>query len=137
MDRIPGGKPVVLFDGWCGLCGAFAGWLLRHDRKEKLLLATLQGETAPKLLAGLGYGAPPADSIILLENGGLYLRSTAVLRILRQLGPPWSIFYALVIIPRPLRDLLYRLIAGVRYRVFGRRGSCRTPQAEDYGRMLP
>ena len=137
MDQSFEGKPVVLFDGWCRLCSSFAGWLIRRDKKGKLLLAPLQGETAGKLLAGFGYESPPEDSIILIQGKKLFLRSTAVLSIMKILGAPWSWFYPLIYIPRTLRDFVYRLVAAVRYRVLGRRGSCRVPGEDEKGRMLP
>lgn len=137
MPRVSGTGPVVLFDGYCKLCSGFAVWALERDRAEKLLFAPIQGETAKKLLTGLGCHSPPAKSVIFLHDGVLDLRSTAVLKILRLLGPPWSRLYPLIAIPRPIRDLCYRLVARVRYRIFGRRDSCRAPGPDQRGRMLP
>lgn len=137
MDGNANGKPVVLFDSYCNLCCGFTGWVLKRDYFAKLLFAPLQGETAKIIFAEMCYHSPPADSVILVQDGSLFTRSTAVLRIFRILGAPWSWLYPLVYIPSPLRDFFYRLIAGNRYRIFGKRENCHAPGSDQHGRFLP
>lgn len=126
--EIPGA--IVLFDGVCNLCNGAVRFIVRRDRQRHFRYASLQGETGRILLSRHfpePGGAP--DSIILIEDGKAYVRSEAVLRILRRLGPYRMIVPALRLIPLPLRDFLYRLIAGNRYRLFGKRDRCMIPSS--------
>lgn len=97
-------------------------------------MAANQGETARRLL---GDAAADVDTIALVEPGRVSHRSTAVLRIARRLPWPWRAGAALLVIPRPLRDALYRLLARYRYRWFGKRSTCRLPTPEEAARFLP
>jgi predicted DCC family thiol-disulfide oxidoreductase YuxK len=74
--------------------------------------------------------------VVLIDGGSYVIRSEAVLRIARDLGRPWSLLWPLVHVPRPLRDLVYRLIARSRYRIFGRRDICRVPTPDERDRFL-
>ena len=76
------------------------------------------------------------SSIVLREEGVLYRRSTAALRIARRLGGPWPLMYALIVVQAPIRDLVYRLIASYRYRWFGRAEVCRVPTAQLQARFI-
>lgn len=130
--------PVVLFDGVCHLCSAAAKFLIDRDPAGKLRFAALQSEAGARLLREHGATPPEGDpdSIVLLEDGRLYERSTAALRIARRLCWPWKLLYALVIVPRPLRDLIYRFVARNRYRWFGKQPECRLPTPELQARFL-
>ena len=129
-------RPVVVFDGVCNLCNRAVQFILDHDRRGALLLTANQSEAGQRLLAGRTSGASPEDTIFLVDNGRIHERSTAALRIARALGFPWSLLYAFVIVPRPLRDLAYKWIARNRYRWFGKRESCRLPRAGEAERFL-
>ena len=129
--------PIVFFDGVCGFCNHTVDFLLRHDHHGALRYAPLQGETATQLL--------PASmreelKTLVLWTGGdhRYIRSAAAVRILWRLGGLWKLAAALLwVIPLPLRDLGYRFVARVRYRLFGQRETCRLPTPEEAGRLLP
>ncbi len=127
--------PIVFFDGVCGLCDTSVDFFMRKDRSGILRFAPLQGETAARLL-------PESDrenlnSMVYFENGERFRKSAAVVRILRQLGGIWALLGSLLwVIPRPLRDLGYSLVAAVRYRVFGKKSACRVPTSEERGRLL-
>ncbi|MBL8848059.1 MAG: DUF393 domain-containing protein [Planctomycetaceae bacterium] len=127
--------PIVFFDGVCGLCNSSVDFVLRHDPQGRLRFAPLQGETAARLL--------PADdranlgSLVLWEDGRAYRRSTAVVRILTKLGGIWAVLgAALWVIPSPLRNAGYRVVAKLRYRLFGKKETCRLPSPEERGRIL-
>ena len=128
-------SPIVFFDGVCGLCDTSVDFFMRKDRSGILRFAPLQGETAARLL-------PESDrenlnSMVYFENGERFRKSAAVVRILRQLGGIWALLGSLLwVIPRPLRDLGYSLVAAVRYRVFGKKSACRVPTSEERGRLL-
>lgn len=127
--------PIVFFDGVCGLCNSSVDFVLRHDHRGRLRFAPLQGTTAEQLL--------PTDdrenlgSLVLWDDGSLYRRSTAVVRILWTLGSGWRIPAALLwLIPAPLRNAGYRLVAALRYRLFGQKTACRMPSPEERSRFL-
>lgn len=128
--------PIVYFDGVCGLCNRLVDFLLRHDRSGELRFAPLQGETARATL-------PEADvrelsTIAFTADGHHWTESSAIVRILWRLGPFWKMAGTLLwLIPRPLRNLGYRLVARSRYRFFGKRETCRLPTAEERDRLLP
>ncbi|GAB2502075.1 thiol-disulfide oxidoreductase DCC family protein [Lysobacter humi (ex Lee et al. 2017)] len=120
--------PVIVFDGICLLCNAWVRFLLRHDRRAHYRFAAMQSPAGAALLAA--YGLDPTDpaSFLLVDADGAWTDSTAIARLLRGLGLPWSIAgVALLLLPRALRDPAYRLVARNRYRWFGRREACLLP----------
>jgi predicted DCC family thiol-disulfide oxidoreductase YuxK len=119
----PGAGPEILFyDGHCALCHGAVKFVLKRDRAAIFHFAPLQGETfqsrvPPEKRTGL-----PDSVIILAPNGDLLTRSSAFLHILRKIGGGWKLLASvLAIIPRPIRDAAYDLIARIRYSVFGTR----------------
>jgi len=128
---------IVLYDGVCGLCSRTVAWLVARDRERRLAFAPLQGETAARLRALHPEIPPGLDSVVYLEPGGLHLRSQAFLHASRHLGPPWRWAYWFRWLPAFPLDLLYRLVARVRYRVWGRYDACRAPGGVDPERSLP
>lgn len=129
-------RPVVFFDGVCGLCNRFVDFVLPRDRRETFRFAPLQGETAREMLRG--DDAQSLNSVVLRTGSGEYRHSSAVVRILWGLGGVWKVAAALLwVVPAPLRDVGYRLVARNRYRLFGRKEACRMPSAEERRRFLP
>ena len=126
--------PVVLFDGVCNLCNGSVVFIIRRDPRGVFRFAPLQSPAAASLL-GERAGTLP-DSLVLVENGRLYTRSDAVLRIVRRLRQPWPLASALVELPAPLRDWLYAWVARNRYRWFGKRDVCMVPTPELQARFL-
>jgi predicted DCC family thiol-disulfide oxidoreductase YuxK len=132
-----GDGPVLLFDGVCNLCNAGVAFIVRRDPRGRFRFAPLQSEVARRLLQAAGVDADDVpDSMIVVEEGRVYDRSAAALRIARALRWPWPALSALWLVPRPVRDWLYRLIARNRYRWFGRRDQCMTPTPELEARFL-
>ncbi len=118
--------PILFFDGSCALCARTVQWALRHDKRAVLRFAPLNGATHRQL------GCPGADeggsTLILVNNGQVFMRSAGALRFLWSLGGGWNLLgRVLWLIPRPLRDVGYRFIAARRYRWFGRVDACATP----------
>ncbi|MEO1076220.1 MAG: thiol-disulfide oxidoreductase DCC family protein [Bacteroidota bacterium] len=133
--------PVILFDGVCNLCNASVNFVLDRDRARVFRMAALQSDVGQALLARHGYtGATPAttapDSIALVENGQLYFRSAAALRIAARLGGGWPLLQGFLAVPAPLRDLVYDWIARNRYRWFGKQDTCRLPTPDERARFL-
>ncbi|MCS6976676.1 MAG: DCC1-like thiol-disulfide oxidoreductase family protein [Gemmatales bacterium] len=129
-------QPIIFFDGVCGLCNRFVDTMLRADKDGIFRFAPLQGETAKALLPPLGEDAG-AWSVVYRDSQGTYRESEAVLRAMKRLGGWWGMLAVLRIVPRPVRDGIYRLIARNRYRWFGKRTSCRLPTPEERARFLP
>jgi predicted DCC family thiol-disulfide oxidoreductase YuxK len=137
------GPSIVLFDGVCNLCNGFVTFVLDRDHERRFLVASLQSDEAAKVLSGLADparaplapGSAP-DTIVLVEGGRAYDCSTAALRIARGLGGPWRLAGVLLLVPRSLRDAVYRLVARNRYRWFGKAAVCRVPTPELRDRFL-
>ncbi|KWX85906.1 thiol-disulfide oxidoreductase DCC [Paenibacillus riograndensis] len=129
-------KSVVLIDGVCHLCQGLVRFIIPRDPQGRILFAPLQSEISRKLTNDSGLVPGQLSTVVLLENGVCYTESAAVLRIARKLRFPWPAAYLFIIIPRPLRDALYRLVARNRYRWFGRDEQCMIPTPEIRKRFL-
>ncbi len=144
--NIPGGRLLVIYDGHCGLCNCAVRWFLRRDSYDRLRFVAANSPKGAALLARheLDPTLASADSgtIVVVvapdtHAERLDFRSDAVLALLRQLPLPWPAAGAMLrLIPRPLRDLGYRLIARFRYRIWGRSDTCPIPTAEERARFL-
>lgn len=129
------GKTVVFFDGVCGLCNSFVDFAMPRDGNRRLHFAALQGETAEQRLAA---DQRNLDTVVLSTPAGVFTHSSAIVRILWTLGGGWSVLGTFLwVVPKPLRDVGYRIFASQRYRLFGKKESCRLPTAEEAGRILP
>lgn len=135
-------KPIILYDGVCGLCNRLVQFLLKHDREGHLQFASLQSDFADKVLSRHGLNAKDLDTVHVVENYDhpnerVLQRSDAILRAGRELGGFWSASSSVAkVVPRPLRDLVYRFVATNRYRVFGKYDSCMLPDANQRSRFL-
>jgi len=127
---------TILFDGVCNLCNGFVRFVVRRDPAARFRLAALQSPAAAALLREAGVASPLPDSVILVEDGRVYLRSGAALRIARGLRFPWPLAYAAIVVPRFIRDRVYDAVAARRYRWFGRRDVCMVPTPELQKRFL-
>lgn len=129
--------PIVLYDGTCGLCHASVKWLLHHERDHEVLFAPLQGETAAALRARYPNIPTELSTVVLVQDGRARLRSKAFLHLGRHLRAPWRWLYGLRWFPGVLGDLGYRLVAALRYRIWGRADLCELPSPENRRRFLP
>jgi len=128
---------VMLFDGVCNLCNGAVQFIVRRDSAGSIRFAALQSDAASKILAENGLPTDYLKTIVLVEDGRAYTHSTAALRIARRLSGAWPLFYYLFVwVPRPLRDLVYNLVARNRYRLFGRSEACMVPTPELRARFL-
>ncbi|WP_066304966.1 thiol-disulfide oxidoreductase DCC family protein [Bacillus sp. FJAT-29814] len=126
---------IILFDGVCNLCNSSVQFILKRDRKGQFGFASLQGEVGQKLIHKFGLN-PDINSFVLIENEKVYLESTAALKVCKGLTGAWKLFAAFLIIPRPIRDVVYRMIANNRYKWFGKKESCMLPLPEWKNRFL-
>ena len=119
---------VVLYDGTCGLCSRAVRFIAGHDPAGRYRFAALGSEVAHGVLCGAHVPPQLPDSVVLVEAGGTVLvESDAALAIVRELCGPARHLARLQVVPRPLRDGVYRLIARTRYRIFGRHDACELP----------
>ena len=137
MDRTAeAARCILFFDGVCGLCNKSVDFVLARDVEGHFQFAPLQGETARQLLSPSD--ASDLSSMVLLIEGRTYRQSSAAVRILWQLSFGWQLLGTLLwLIPLPIRNLGYRLIACNRYRFFGRHETCRMPTPAERSRFLP
>ncbi len=127
---------VILFDGVCNLCNSSINFIIDHDKNNIFKFASLQSEAGQKLLNKFKLENNDFDSIVLIENDKYYMRSNAVLRIVRSFPGLWKMLYAFIIVPSPIRDFLYNMIADNRYKWFGKKKQCMVPTPEVRGRFL-
>lgn len=127
---------VVLFDGTCAFCERSVVFMARRNPRRTLRFGASQSPRGAALLARHGVTRASARSLILIEGGQLYLRSTATLRIAAHLTLPWSLARFLLVVPRPLRDGAYRMVAAIRHRIAGPANACDVPPIEIRQRMI-
>lgn len=129
--------PLVLYDGNCGLCARSVRWILDHERDHEIRFAPLQGPTAER--ARECYPQIPAsiDTVVYVSDGRAYLRSKAFLHAARHLRAPWRWGYAMRWFPGFILDIAYRLLAVVRYRIWGHADACALVTPEQRTRFLP
>ena len=138
---VPSGGAILLYDGVCGLCNRLVRFLFARDRSANLRFAPLQSGFAVKALVRHGLDPARVDTVYLMTEPGtaaerMQSKSRAVLAALGELGGAWRLAGVLRIIPGPLRDAVYDLVARSRYRVFGRSDRCVLPPPEMRGRFL-
>ncbi|MNY20224.1 hypothetical protein D3C86_1536940 [compost metagenome] len=129
-------QALVFFDGVCNLCNHTVQFMIKRDRKDYFRFAALQSEIAHEKLPGFNFRSEDLKTIIVVEDGKIYLRSTAALRIARHLGGLWPALYGLIIIPAFIRDFIYQLISKNRYRIWGKTESCMVPSPELKSKFL-
>lgn len=127
---------IVLFDGTCAFCERAVVFIATRDPHDYFRFGASQSSQAAALLAPFGVTRETAKSIILIEDGRVYLRSTATLRIAARLSPPWSWARVLLWIPEPIRDAAYGVVAAIRHRVAGKSNACNVPPAEIRARII-
>jgi predicted DCC family thiol-disulfide oxidoreductase YuxK len=127
---------IILFDGVCNFCNGSVNFIIEHDKTGYFKFAPLQSEIGEKLLRENGIDKTVTDSVVLIEDGEAYTHSTAALRVARHLDGGWKWFYALVYVPRLIRDGAYKLFAKYRYKLFGKKDECMLPTPEIRARFL-
>jgi predicted DCC family thiol-disulfide oxidoreductase YuxK len=136
MHAIDRQGPIIVFDAECILCSANAQFVLTHDRAGRFRLASMQGEAGSALFRGHGIDPADPDTLIVVDGDRVLRDSDAILSIYAGLGWPWRAASIFKLVPRFVRDRVYRFIARNRYRLFGRRETCWLPAPEHRARML-
>ncbi len=136
MASVPRAHGIVLFDGTCAFCERSVTFIATRDPGGYFRFGASQTPAAQALLAQFGETRESTRSIILIEDGVLYRKSTAVLRIARRLPRPWSFAAVCLAVPRPLRDGAYGVVAAIRHRLAGRSNACEIPPPEIRERLI-
>ena len=129
-------RPIILFDGVCNLCNGAVQFVIRHDKEEKFLFAALQSSFGQQLLQRHQLPVKQFDSVILLQDEKVYTKSTAALKVARQLNGASKSLYIFIIVPKFIRDAVYAFIASHRYKWFGKTNECMIPTPQLKSRFL-
>lgn len=126
---------IVLFDGQCNVCDKSVQFILKRDKEGYFRFASLQSETGIKLLKQNNLPID-IDSFVLVENNKVYMKSTAALKVSKNLDGIWKLLYVFIIVPKPIRDKCYEFFAKNRYKWFGKKETCMIPTPEIRKRFL-
>lgn len=136
VPSFPDDRPILIFDGNCVLCSGFAQFILRTDRKRCFRLLAAQTPIGTALYRHFGLDPLDYETNILLEDGQAWLKSEGSIRIFERLGFPWSLIAVGRLLPRPIRDRLYEIVARNRLRWFGVRETCYLPDPSEADRFI-
>lgn len=126
---------IILFDGDCNFCDKSVQFIIKRDASAHFKFASLQSDIGQELMKQ--YNIPGhIDSFILIKNNRSYAKSSAALHVCRNLNNIWKVFYLLLIVPKPIRDFLYHIVAKNRYQWFGKKDSCILPSPDIRKRFL-
>jgi predicted DCC family thiol-disulfide oxidoreductase YuxK len=134
-------NPIVLYDGVCGLCNRLVQFILTRDKHDRFRFASLQSDFSSRLLTRHGVDAHDLDTVYVVKNyeqpgETLLARSDAILYMLTQLGGIWKLGAVGRVLPRAVRDVVYKIVARNRYRVFGKHESCMLPEPQHRAKFL-
>lgn len=130
MDR----ESVIFFDGVCGLCNGFVDFVIQVDKNQVFKFSPLQSDFAKAHLPE--HDISELKSVVLIKNGRTYRKSEAVFEVFKSLGGTWSALSWFKILPQPLRNQGYDLVAKYRYKIFGKKETCRLPTPEERQRFI-
>ncbi len=129
-------KSIIVFDGYCNFCSGSVMFIIRRDPGLIFRFTASQSEAGRQILKENNLSELAEHSLILVEDGRIYYKSGAALRIARKLRGLWSIFYGFIVVPGIIRDFIYEVLANKRYRLYGRREECFLPAEENRERFL-
>jgi predicted DCC family thiol-disulfide oxidoreductase YuxK len=136
VPPFPDDRPLVVFDGYCGLCSRLVQFTLRHDPGAIHRFVPAQSGVGDALFRHYGLNADDYETFILIRDGKGFFVSDAVVELLRPLGFPWSLAPAIRVFPRQLRDRVYLWVARNRMHFFGRTEACYLPDASTSSRFV-
>lgn len=125
---------ILFFDGYCTLCNGIVDWTIRHDKNAQIQFASLQGEAAKKIIPDCD--TAKSDTVLYFRDDRVLERSDAILFLLSDIGGIWKMAKLFLIVPKFIRDFVYKIVAANRYRLFRKRESCRVPTESERHRLL-
>lgn len=120
-------KTIIFFDGLCNLCSWTVQFIIKRDKKKTFMFASLQSDFAKKTIPSTLQKSSEYNTIVILMNGKFYTESDSVIQIAKRLSGLWPILYSFIILPKPIRDYLYKIVARYRYNWFGKKEKCYIP----------
>lgn len=129
------GKKIIFFDGVCNLCNGFVQFVINRDPQNALLFASLQSQAGTDMMEHF-HLSKDITTVIFIENGVLYKKSTAALQIVKHLNGIWPLAFVFIVIPTFIRNIVYDFVARNRYRWFGKKDECMLPTPELKSRFL-
>ena len=127
---------IVLFDGVCNMCVYSVQFIINRDKKDVFRFASIQSSIGQDLIQKYSIDVKKNDSIIVIKDQSVKYRSSAVLYILCYLQTIWKILLVSYIIPNPIRDFFYKIIARKRYSLFGKKNKCMIPDSSMSSKFL-
>jgi len=132
----PDDESIILFDGVCNLCSGFVQFVLPRDEEGKYRFASLQSDAGQALLAEYDLPSDELESVVLIEDGESYVKSSAIIQIATGLGGAYRLLSPFRYLPRSVRDRIYDFVADNRYRWFGKKDQCMMPSGDVESRFL-
>lgn len=126
---------IILFDGECHFCDYSVQFIIKRDKRALYKFASIQSDAGKELYRKHSVPAE-IDSLILVKDDKCYFKSSAALTICKNLDGGWKLFYGLIMVPRPIHDYFYGIVAKNRYKWFGKKDSCILPSPEVRNRFL-
>lgn len=137
LDTLPKNKKIILFDGVCNLCNTSINYVIDHDKQDVFRFVSLQSDLGETIQEYLGIENKSLDTIILyVPNEAYYIKSTAAIKIMNEFLGFWKLMQVFLILPSPIRDLVYNYIAKNRYKWYGKQEVCRIPTPELKAKFL-
>lgn len=137
LDTLPKNKKIILFDGVCNLCNSSINYVIDHDKNDTFRFVALQSDLGELIQEYIGIENKSLDTIILyVPDEAYYIKSTAAIKVMREFLGFWKLTQIFLILPSPIRDLVYNYIAKNRYRWYGKKESCRIPTPELKAKFL-
>lgn len=129
-------RSVLLFDGVCNLCSGFVIFTIKRDPQGKFKFSPLQSEEGKKKLKKFNLPTDKISTFILIDSNSYHLKSSAALRVFKKLTGLWPFLFIFILVPKPVRDFVYDIVAKNRYRWFGKKNDCMVPSPEIRARFL-
>jgi predicted DCC family thiol-disulfide oxidoreductase YuxK len=129
-------QTVLLFDGVCNLCNGFVNFVIKRNRDGNIKFSSLQSPFGQKVSELYQLPKKDFETLVFLDNGNCFLRSTAVLKLAQKLGGFWKFFYIFIVIPTPIRDFVYNRVSKNRYKIFGKKETCMVPNKNLEARFI-
>jgi len=136
ISPLPSNTPIILYDGVCNLCIESVQFVIQRDARKRFRFASLQSPFADNYVGKAHEGQDRLESMILIVDHQVYRQSTAALLTAKRLDGLWPILAVLLVIPLPIRDMVYQWVAKHRYRALGKKEECWRPTQELADRFL-
>ncbi|MDD3787307.1 MAG: DCC1-like thiol-disulfide oxidoreductase family protein [Petrimonas sp.] len=127
---------IILFDGVCNFCNGIVNFILKHDNDNLFLFSAQQSEEGQKILSSVEKQGHNLNSLIFIDENEVFEGADAAISISKYLKGVPGAFYILRFLPRKVNHAAYNFIAKHRYKIFGKRDSCRIPTEEEKNKFL-